>query len=219
MPRSGTASHPGRRLPDPDLAQRHPPDRPRAHPGRGDPAPSAGRDRPDPPPANRRRHRHLGRRRHDRARGRRSLDRPRRSSRSSRSGPATLWRASRTARRSRWPTRSSTGVGDVQHTAKHMQRQADGMLRHGVYGLFDHMPRRPVRRVRITPIAVQRERQRRVASAVVGMLLVLTVVGASLWYLAGTRQDLHTSISRPRPRRPSCRSRATSTWSGATAAT
>jgi hypothetical protein len=84
------------------------------------------------------------------------------------------------------------GVGAVQHTAKHMQHQADGIIRHGVYGLFEHMPRRAVRRVRITPIAVQRERQRRVASAVVGMLLVLTVVGASLWYLAGTRQDLHT---------------------------
>jgi hypothetical protein len=82
------------------------------------------------------------------------------------------------------------GVAAVQHTAKHVQRQADGIIRHGVYGLFDHMPRRPVRRVRVTPIAVQRERQRRVASAVLGMLLVLTVVGTSLWYLAGTRQDL-----------------------------
>jgi hypothetical protein len=79
------------------------------------------------------------------------------------------------------------GVSTVQHTAKQVQRTADGMLRHSVYGLFDRMPRRPVQRVRVTPIAVQRERQRRLASAVVGMLLVLTVVGASLWYLAGTR--------------------------------
>jgi hypothetical protein len=78
---------------------------------------------------------------------------------------------------------------DVQHTAKQVQRTADGMLRHSVYGLFDRMPRRPVQRVRVTPIAVQRERQRRVASAVVGLLLVLTVVGASLWYLAGTRHE------------------------------
>ena len=97
------------------------------------------------------------------------------------------------------------GVGNVQHTAKHVQRPADGMLRHGVYGLFERMPRRPVRRVRVTPIAVQRERQRRVASAVVGMLLVLTVVGASLWYLAGARR-ICTPISRPRPRPPSRRS-------------
>jgi hypothetical protein len=83
------------------------------------------------------------------------------------------------------------GVSTVQHTAKQVQRTADGMLRHSVYGLFDRMPRRPVQRVRVTPIAVQRERQRRVASAVVGMLLVLTVVGASLWYLAGTRHELN----------------------------
>jgi hypothetical protein len=81
------------------------------------------------------------------------------------------------------------GVANVQHTAKQVQRTADGMLRHSVYGLFDRMPRRPVQRVRVTPIAVQRERQRRVASAIVGMLLVLAVVGASLWYLAGTRHE------------------------------
>ena len=80
-------------------------------------------------------------------------------------------------------------VSTVQHTAKQVQRTADGMLRHSVYGLFDRMPRRPVQRVRGTPIAVQRERQRRVASAVVGLLLVLTVIVASLWYLAGTRGE------------------------------
>ncbi len=85
----------------------------------------------------------------------------------------------------------SESVSTVQHTAKQVQRTADGMLRHSVYGLFDRMPRRPVQRVRVTPIAVQRERQRRVASAVVGLLLVLTVVGASLWYLAGTRHELN----------------------------
>ena len=82
-------------------------------------------------------------------------------------------------------------VSVVQHTAKQVQRSADGMLRHSVYGLFDRMPRRPVQRVRVTPIAVQRERQRRVASAIVGMLLVLAVVGASLWYLAGTRREMN----------------------------
>jgi len=81
-------------------------------------------------------------------------------------------------------------VSAVQHTAKQVQRTADGMFRHSVYGIFDRMPRRPVQRVRVTPIAVQRERQRRVASAVVGLLLVLAVVGASLWYLAGTRHEL-----------------------------
>jgi hypothetical protein len=81
------------------------------------------------------------------------------------------------------------GIASVQHTAKQVQRSADGIIRHGVYGLFDHMPRRPVQRVRITPIQVQRERQRRLASAVVGLLVVLTVVGSSLWYLAGTRQS------------------------------
>jgi hypothetical protein len=81
------------------------------------------------------------------------------------------------------------GVAAMQHTARQVQRTADGMIRHGVYGLFDHMPRRPIQRVRITPIQVQRERQRRLASAVVGLLVVLTVVGTSLWYLAGTRQS------------------------------
>ena len=106
-----------------------------------------------------------------------------------------------------WPSDSLAGVPErspipladtvvesvsvVQHTAKQVQRTADGMLRHSVYGLFDRMPRRPVQRVRVTPIAVQRERQRRVASAVVGMLLVLAVVGASLWYLAGTRREMN----------------------------
>ncbi len=109
-----------------------------------------------------------------------------------------------------WPSDSLAGVPDhspipmadsvvesvstVQHTAKQVQRTADGMLRHSVYGLFDRMPRRPVQRVRVTPIAVQRERQRRVASAVVGLLLVLTVVGTSLWYLAGTRREMGTDL-------------------------
>jgi len=79
------------------------------------------------------------------------------------------------------------GVSAVQHTAKQLQRTADGVVRHGVYGLFDHMPRRPVQRVRVTPIQVQRERQRRLASAVVGLLVVVTVVASSLWYLSGTR--------------------------------
>jgi hypothetical protein len=82
----------------------------------------------------------------------------------------------------------SDGVTAMQHTAKQVQRTADGMLRHSVYGLFDRMPRRPVQRVRITPIAVQRERQRRLASAIVGMLVILTIVGTSLWFLAGTRR-------------------------------
>ena len=82
------------------------------------------------------------------------------------------------------------GVGVVQLTARQVQRTADGVLRHSVAGLFEHMPRRPVQRVRVTPIAVQRERQRRVASAIVGMLMVLAVVGTSLWYLAGTRHEV-----------------------------
>jgi hypothetical protein len=109
-----------------------------------------------------------------------------------------------------WPSDSLAGVPErspiplaetivdsvsvVQHTAQQVQRSADGVLRHSVYGLFDRMPRRPVRRVRVTPIAVQRERQRRVASAVVGMLLVLAVVGASLWYLAGTRREMNSDM-------------------------
>ncbi len=78
------------------------------------------------------------------------------------------------------------GMAAMQHTAKQVQRSADGVIRHSVYGLFDHMPRRPTRRVRVTPIQVQRDRQRRLASAVIGLLVVLTVVGSSLWYLAGT---------------------------------
>jgi len=84
-------------------------------------------------------------------------------------------------------------VSTVQHTAKQVQRTADGMLPPQRLRLFDRMPRRPVQRRPGTgnPIAVQRERQRRVASAIVGLLLVLTVVGASLWYLAGTRQNLN----------------------------
>jgi len=93
------------------------------------------------------------------------------------------------------------GVSNVQHSAKQVQRTADGMLRHSVYGIFDRMPRRPVRRVRVTPIAVQRERQRRVASAVVGLLLVLTVVGASLFYLAGNSSR---GGRRPDESRPGC---------------
>jgi hypothetical protein len=79
------------------------------------------------------------------------------------------------------------GMSAAKHTAKQIQRTADGVVRHGVYGLFDRMPRRSVQRVRVTPIQVQRERQRRLASAVIGLLVVLGVVGSSLWYLGGTR--------------------------------
>ncbi|HEX7491566.1 MAG TPA: hypothetical protein VF337_07660 [Candidatus Limnocylindrales bacterium] len=85
------------------------------------------------------------------------------------------------------------GVSAVQMTARHAQVAADGWLRRGVYGLFDHMPQRPMARGRVTPLIVRRERQQRAAVAVIGLLAVLGLVGTSMWFLSGaTRQDTST---------------------------
>jgi type II secretory pathway pseudopilin PulG len=85
------------------------------------------------------------------------------------------------------------GVTAVQSTARHAQVAADGWLRRGVYGLFDHMPERPMSRGRATPMTVRRERQHRAAVAVIGILAVTTLIGASMWFLSGaTRQDTVT---------------------------
>ena len=85
------------------------------------------------------------------------------------------------------------GVTAVQSTARHAQVAADGWLRRGVYGLFDHMPERPMSRGRVTPMTVQRERQHRAAVAVIGILAVTTLIGASMWFLSGAiRQDTVT---------------------------
>jgi type II secretory pathway pseudopilin PulG len=85
------------------------------------------------------------------------------------------------------------GVTAVQSTARHAQVAADGWLRRGVYGLFDHMPERPMSRGRATPMTVRRERQHRAAVAVIGILAVTTLIGASMWFLSGaTHQDTVT---------------------------
>lgn len=78
------------------------------------------------------------------------------------------------------------GVAAMQTTARHAQVAADSWLRRGVYGLFDRMPQRPMSRGRVTPMTVRRERQQRAAVAVIGLLAVITVIGASMWLLSGT---------------------------------
>jgi hypothetical protein len=77
------------------------------------------------------------------------------------------------------------GVAVVQTSARQAQIAADGWLRRGVYGLFDRMPQRAMSRGRVTPMTVRRERQQRAAIAVVGLLIVVTVVGTSMWFLSG----------------------------------
>ena len=76
------------------------------------------------------------------------------------------------------------GVATMQTTARHAQVAADGWLRRRVYGLFDHMPERPMSRGRITPIAARRERRQRTAVAVVGLLAVVAIVGTGMWFFA-----------------------------------
>ena len=78
------------------------------------------------------------------------------------------------------------GVAAVQTGARHAQVAADSWLRRGVYGIFDRMPQRPMSRGRITPMTVRRERRQRAAAAVIGMLAVITIIGASMWFLSGT---------------------------------
>jgi hypothetical protein len=78
------------------------------------------------------------------------------------------------------------GVTAMQTTARHAQVAADSWLRRGVYGLFDRMPQRPMSRGRVTPMTVRRERQQRAAVAVMGLLAVITIIGASMWFLSGT---------------------------------
>jgi hypothetical protein len=83
----------------------------------------------------------------------------------------------------------SEGVTTVQSTAHQAQVVADGWLRRGVYSLFDRMPERPVRRGRVTPMVVRRERQQRAAFAVLGILGVIAIVGSVMWFFAGPNQS------------------------------
>jgi hypothetical protein len=81
------------------------------------------------------------------------------------------------------------GVAVVQSTAHQAQLAADGWLRRGVYSLFDRMPERTVRRGRVTPMIVRRERQQRAAVAVIGLLSVIAIVGTAMWFFAGPSQS------------------------------
>jgi hypothetical protein len=82
------------------------------------------------------------------------------------------------------------GVAAMQTSARHAQVAADGWLRRGVYSLFDRMPERPISRGRVTPLIVRRERQQRAAIAILGLLAVIVIVGASMFILSGaTRND------------------------------
>jgi type II secretory pathway pseudopilin PulG len=83
----------------------------------------------------------------------------------------------------------SESVTTVQSTAHQAQVVADGWLRRGVYSLFDRMPERPVRRGRVTPMVVRRERQQRAAFAVLGILAVIAIVGSVMWFFAGPSQS------------------------------
>ncbi len=77
------------------------------------------------------------------------------------------------------------GVATVQSTMHQAQAVADGWLRRGVYNLFDRMPERPARRGRVTPLVVRRERQQRAAVAIMGLLLVATVVASAMVFFSG----------------------------------
>jgi hypothetical protein len=79
----------------------------------------------------------------------------------------------------------SEGVAAVQSGARHAGQTADGMVRGAVYGLLDKMPRRPPPRSRIKSATLERERQRRLAAAILGMLVILVLVVASAWVFAG----------------------------------
>jgi hypothetical protein len=81
------------------------------------------------------------------------------------------------------------GVAVVASSARQIQRHAGDVARGAVNGLFDRMPRRSLLPGRVLPPWAQRERQRRVASAIVGMLLVLLLVGTVVAVLANGRQD------------------------------
>ena len=86
------------------------------------------------------------------------------------------------------------GVTAMQTTARHVQIAADGWLRRGVYGLFDHMPERPMSRGRVTPLTVRRERQQRAALAIVGLLAVIAIVGTSMWFLSGANHGTPVDV-------------------------
>ena len=79
----------------------------------------------------------------------------------------------------------SEGVAAVQSSARNARRSADGFSRRMVYGLLDRMPRRPMPRTRITPISVHRERERRMAAAILGMLVIMVLVVAAFWVVSG----------------------------------
>jgi hypothetical protein len=80
------------------------------------------------------------------------------------------------------------GVAAVQTGAHQAQVVADGWLRRGMYNLFDRMPERNVRRGRVTPMIVRRERRQRAAYAVLGLLSVIAIVGTAMWFFAGPTQ-------------------------------
>ena len=77
------------------------------------------------------------------------------------------------------------GLSAVQTSAKRMSKTADGIIRRGFYGVFDLMPRRNLPRGRVTSAAIQRERQQRAAMAVMGLLLIVTLVGGAFYFFAG----------------------------------
>ena len=79
-------------------------------------------------------------------------------------------------------------VTTAQTTARHAQVAADSWLRRGVYSVFDRMPQREMSRGRVTPMIVRRERQQRAAVAVIGLLVIITLVGTSIALFGGANQ-------------------------------
>jgi type II secretory pathway pseudopilin PulG len=80
------------------------------------------------------------------------------------------------------------GVTAVQTGARQAQLAADGIMRRGVYGLFDRMPQRPMSRGRITPMTVRRERQQRAAFGIIGLLAVIAIVGTGTYLVSGSNR-------------------------------
>ncbi len=80
------------------------------------------------------------------------------------------------------------GLAAVQSSAKRVSHSADGLIRRGFYSVFDLMPRRNLPRGRVTSMAIQRERQKRAAVAVMGLLLMVTLIGTATWQFGGFNQ-------------------------------
>ena len=81
------------------------------------------------------------------------------------------------------------GMAHVADSAKELQQHAGNLARGAVYGLFDRMPHRRAVPGRVLPPTARVEGRRRLAYAVIGLLLVFAIVGTTVAVLANGKQD------------------------------